>query len=334
LRLAAEQGTPALRGTADMHVGLAELHRERDELPVASEHLRRSEEQGEHAGLPQYRYRWRVAMARIKEAQGDLEGALALLHEAERRYVGDFFPEVRPVAALKARVWLRQGSVGDALAWARERGLSAEDDPSYLREFEHLTLARVLLARHAHDRDDRAMPQALRLLERLLAAAQAGERAGSVIEVLVLQALAHRAHGDLPAALVPLGRALALAEPEGYVRIFADEGPPMAALLAAAAKRGSAPDYVRQLLAAFGEAEDSTPAKQGVIEPLSQRELAVLRLLGTDLDGPAIARELMVSLNTMRTHTKNIFGKLGVNNRRAAVRRAEELALLSRTRKH
>ncbi len=108
----------------------------------------------------------------------------------------------------------------------------------------------------------------------------------------------------------------------------------MAALLAAAVKQGIAPDYVGQLLAAFGKVADSTPPRQGVIEPLSDRELDVLRLLGTDLDGPAIARELMVSLNTMRTHTKNIFGKLGVNNRRAAVRRAEELALLSRTRKH
>jgi LuxR family maltose regulon positive regulatory protein len=156
---------------------------------------------------------------------------------------------------------------------------------------------------------------------------------GSVIEVLVLQALAHQANGDLTAALVPLARALALAEPEGYVRLFVDEGAPMAALLGTAAQRGLAPDYVRRLLAAFGTAEESTPAKQDLIEPLSERELAVLQLLGTDLGGPAIARELLVSLNTLRTHTKNIFGKLGVNNRRAAVRRAEELQLLSRTRK-
>ena len=149
----------------------------------------------------------------------------------------------------------------------------------------------------------------------------------------MLQALAHQARGDIPAALVPLERALTLAEPEGYVRIFVDEGPPMAALLEAAAKRGIAPDYVRRLLAAFGTAEDSTPAKQDLVEPLSERELDVLRLLGTDLDGPDIARELVVSLNTVRTHTKNIYAKLGVNNRRAAVRRAEELDLLPRARR-
>ena len=145
------------------------------------------------------------------------------------------------------------------------------------------------------------------LLERLLQAAEEGERTGSVIEILVLQALAHQMQGDIPAALVPLERALTLAEPEGYVRIFVDEGPPMAALLEAAAKQGIALNYVRHLLTAFGKAESKTPAKQVLIEPLSERELDVLRLLRTDLSGPEIARELMVSLNTLRTHTKNIY---------------------------
>jgi LuxR family maltose regulon positive regulatory protein len=133
---------------------------------------------------------------------------------------------------------------------------------------------------------------------------------------------------------VPLQQALTLAEPEGYVRMFVDEGPPMALLLEAAAKHGdpawgagNAPNYVRHLLTAFGSAEDRTPVKQGLIEPLSERELEVLRLLATGLNGPEIARELVVSLNTMRTHTKNIYSKLGVNDRRAAVRRAKELDL-------
>ena len=132
--------------------------------------------------------------------------------------------------------------------------------------------------------------------------------------------------GNVPLALASLERALALAEPEGYVRIFVDEGPPMAALLQEAAKHGIAPNYVRQLRAAFEQG--GTPATHPLIEPLSERELEVLKLLGTELSGPEIARELMVSLNTMRTHTKNIYSKLGVNNRRAAVRRAEELDLL------
>jgi|SRR6266542_922898 len=291
------------------------------------QHLLRSQELGVRTGFAPNRSRWCVAMARIREARGELDGALDLLDEAERLYVRDFSPNVRPVAALKARVWVAQGRLGEALGWARAQGLSAEDDLSYMREFEHVTLARLLLAR-------RSILEALGLLARLRNAAEEGGRTGSVIEILVLQALAHDMQNDIPAALAPLARALALAEPEGYLRSFVDEGPPMAGLLEAAAKRRIAPDYVRRLLAALGKAEDRTPAKQALIEPLSERELDVLRLLGTDLDGPEIARHRMVSPNTMRTHTKNIYTKLGVNNRRAAVRRAQELDVLSPTRKH
>jgi LuxR family maltose regulon positive regulatory protein len=129
-----------------------------------------------------------------------------------------------------------------------------------------------------------------------------------------------------------LQRAVTLAEPEGYVRVFVDEGAPMASLLKAAAKQGIAPSYVRRLLSAVNKIENNAPVQQGLIDPLSERELDVLRLLGTDLDGPDIARELVVSLNTVRTHTKHIYAKLGVDNRRAAVRLAEKLDLLSRTR--
>ncbi len=131
-------------------------------------------------------------MARIRQAEGDLGGALDLLNEAERLYVGDFFPNVRPVPALKARAWVAQGSLGEALGWAREQGLSADDDLSYLREFEHITLARMLLARSAQERAEHSVHEATRLLERLLLAAEEGGRTGRVIEILVLQALAHQ----------------------------------------------------------------------------------------------------------------------------------------------
>ena len=298
-------------------------------MHAATQQLLRSQELGEHIGLPQNRYRWRVAMARIRQAEGDLGGALDLLNEAERLYVGDFFPNVRPVPALKARVWIAQGRLGEALGWAREQGLSVDDDLSYLREFEHITLARMLLARHQDERAEHSLHEATRLLERLLLAAEEGGRTGRVIEILVLQALAHQRLGDIPAALACLERAVTLAEPEGYVRVFADEGPPMASLLRAAAKQGTAGNYVRRLLAAVGETGHDSPVKQALIEPLSERELDVLRLLGTELDGPAIARELMVSLNTVRTHTKHIYAKLAVTSRRAAVRRAAELDLLA-----
>ncbi len=341
LRLAAEQGEPLPLGTADLYVGLAELSRERDELEQALRDLQRSKDLAERTGFGQNRSRWPVAMARLKEAQGDLDGALDLLAEAERQHVRDyFFPDVRPLAALKARLWVAQGRIAEAAGWAREQGLSAADDLDYVGEFAHITLARVLLAQSRIDRSDRGVHEAMGLLERLLNGAEAGGRTGTAIEILVLQALGHQSQGEIPAALGPLERALTLAEPEGYVRIFVDEGPPMAVLLEAAATRGIAPRYVRQLVTALGRGAgrgegrsgDGTPTGQGLIEPLSERELDVLRLLATDLDGPEIASQLVLSLHTVRSHTKSIYAKLGVNNRRAAVRRAEELDLLPRRR--
>jgi LuxR family maltose regulon positive regulatory protein len=328
----AEQTGPALRGAADMHVGMSDVFRERNDLAAARRHLVAAEELGEHAGLPQDPYRRRAAMARVRAAEGAERDALDLLDEAERRYVADFSPDVRPIAALRARLWVAQGEWERALGWAGERGLTVDDDPSHLREFEHLTFARALLARCRAERADRSLADVTRLLGRLRRAAEEGARTGSLIEALVLQALAHQAQGDVPAALVPLRRALALAEPEGYVRVFVDEGAPMAGLLRATGGQGVAPGRARGLLAALDGTADSTPVDQGLVDPLSARELAVLRLLGGDLDGPGIARELFVSLNTVRTHTKAVYAKLGVHDRRAAVRRAEELGLLSRTR--
>jgi LuxR family maltose regulon positive regulatory protein len=325
-----EPGSPQLRGTADMHVSISEVLRERDDLAGAMERLVRAQQLGEHNGLPQNPYRWRVAMARLREADGDLDGALELLDEADRLYVGDFFPNVRPVPAVRARLRIIRGDLAAAVAWAQEHRLSPDDDPTYLREYEHVTLARLLLARHATERGGTFGDEAVRLLERLLAAAEEGERAYSVIEILVLQARAHQARGDTAAAIPPLQRAVTLAEPEGFVRLFADEGPPMANLLRGLAKQGTVAGYVRRLTAASLRGGAAQPAvRQALVEPLSERELDVLRLLSTDLDGPDIARELNVSLNTMRTHTKNIYAKLGVNSRRAAVSQAHELDLLS-----
>jgi LuxR family maltose regulon positive regulatory protein len=186
------------------------------------------------------------------------------------------------------------------------------------------------------------------LLERLRQAAEAGGRSGSALEALVLQALALRALGDGSAAAAMLARALAQAEPEGYVRLFVDEGEEMQLLLAEGRgqigrqKQGGYRkliEYVDKLLAAslpvgFPQSENLNQKskidnrKSARVEPLSERELDVLKLLGTELSGPEIADRLSVSLNTLRTHTKNIYGKLGVNSRRAAIRRAEELGLL------
>ena len=330
LELVRDGGAGVLRGTADMHVGMSEIHSERDDLQAATEHLQRSHALGAHNGLPQNPYRWRVATARVREIEGDVTAALELLDDAERVFDSDFSPVVRPVPALRARVQAAHGRLAQALAWASRRGLSPGDDLTYVGELEHITLARVLLAQHRADGSEGSLRDATGLLGRLLAAAEAGGRTGAVIEILALQALTFDARGDAAAALVSLRRAVMLAEPEGYVRVLADAGPPMAALLGALAKQGFHTGYVRRLAAAAGPRDGQRPVKQPLVDPLSDRELEVLRLLVTDLGGPEIARELSVSLNTMRTHTKNIYAKLGVNNRREAVRKGQELQLLAR----
>jgi len=317
LDLAAAHGP--LRGTADMQIGLAELDFERNELDAAAEHLRTSLDLGERLALPQHAYRWRVVEARLRAAHGDHAGALDLLGEAEARFDTDYSPKARPVTAIAARVRLAAGDLAGATHWAAESGLTAQDDPRYLREHEHITLARVLLA------SGRTADTA-HLLQRLLAAAEAGNRSGSAIEALLLLALAHKAGGDTPKALAALGDALTRAEPEGFVRVVLDSGPGMTALLTAAVRHDRGAERAAALLAA-GTTQRHVPASQGLVDELSGRELDVLRLLRSELTGPQIAAELVVSINTVRTHTKNIFMKLGVTSRRAAVRRADELGL-------
>jgi LuxR family maltose regulon positive regulatory protein len=301
-----------------------------------------SQKLGEQSATTDWLHRLCVSQARLKEAQGDLDGALALLVEAERVYIRGPLPDVRPVAALKARVWLKQGRLVEALGWARGQGLSVDDDIRYMREFEHTTLARILIARYKNDQVENSIHEALRLLERLLQSADEGGRMASAIEILVLQALTHQARSDLPMALVSLERALTLAEPEGYLRIFVDEGEAMRLLILdfrftieKSARNGVHPlfSYLDKLLLAFPQPVTTSPQsktqnrKPEIVDPLSERELEVLKLLRSELNGPEIAQQLIISLNTLRTHTKSIFKKLGVNDRRAAVRRAEELDL-------
>jgi LuxR family maltose regulon positive regulatory protein len=332
MQLASAHSPVVLRGTADMHVGMSGLHREWGDLDAAILHARASEDLGEHNGLRQNPYRWRVAMAGIREVQGDLDAAAELLTEAERLYVGDFSPDVRPVAAMTARIRVRQGRLAEAAAWARERGLTAEDDLSYLREFEHITLARMLIARFREERDDRSLQEALGLLERLGHAAATGARTGNLIEILTLQALAHEARGDVARALEPLERALALAEPEGYVRTFAGEGAPMARLLAEASARGLVPAYTGRLLAEL----DAAPAPSGrpadpaaaLAEPLSQREREVLRLIAEGHSNREIADRLFLAVDTVKGHNRRIFAKLDVQRRTEAIARAREIGLL------
>ncbi|MGH8964168.1 MAG: LuxR C-terminal-related transcriptional regulator, partial [Actinomycetes bacterium] len=337
LQRATGGGEPYPRATADLHVGLAELDRELDDLTSAEDHLETARVLGQRASITENRHRWYVAMADVRAAAGDYDAAAQLLDEAETLYRHGFYPSIRPIPAMKARFQIAVGDLDAAAGWAHDRGLSVEDDPAYLREYEYLTLVRLLLAEHrdGHRTDlaGHASPAeaALALLDRLHATAVDVGRAGSLVEIRVLQALAHHTDGAVPQALAALERVQVDApEPDRYVRLYLDEGAPMEDLLERAlTEQGtSLPERLVRRLGGAAARVEGAPSQQSLADPLSGREMEVLRLLDSELTGPEIARQLYVSVNTLRTHTKRIFTKLDVNNRAAAVRRAHQLGLL------
>jgi LuxR family maltose regulon positive regulatory protein len=248
-----------------------------------------------------------------------------MLDHAEPLFLPGYFPDVRPIAATRARVRIVQGRLDDARAWARERGVAPTDPPTYLAEYDQLTLARLLVA----ESDARA---ALELVDRVLDDARAAGRDGSLIEAHLVRALAHHANDDADSAAGDLAAALIAGVPAGYCRLFLDEGQPMTELLGQVA-RSAAHDsraHAEHLLAAARRPLATPPARvrDAAAEELSEREREVLRLLATELSGPEIAGHLYISVNTLRTHTKHIFSKLDVNTRRAAVRRAIDRGVL------
>ena len=328
LRLASRMGDPPPLGTQDLHRGLSDLYRERGDFAAANRHLQESKVLGEAAELPDWQRRLCLTEAALRQSEGKVKEAEALLDEAERHAIRTPIPDLQPIPAIRARLWLAQGRLPEALRWAQKQHLSAEDALSYPREFEHFTLARLLIA-HAPQIGDRStLHDAIALLARLYDAASDGMRVKSQIEAQMLLALALQAQGRLPAALGRLAAALALAAPEGFARLFLDEGPPMVTLLKEGSKREIAPAYLPQLLALVGETAAPPVQTQPLVESLTARELEVLRFLATEMSGPEIASELVISMNTMRTHSKRIYSKLGVGSRRAAVNRATAIGLL------
>src|SRR5215831_11827731 len=336
----AGQAGPALPHVGMAHVGLAEVRYERDELAAALEHATQGVALCRHLADTLPLAIGLGMLARIRRAQGDAADALEATGQAEQVGLSpQMVTLLNPVPVWRARLLLSNGEVAAAARWASERGLGPDDELSYPREAEYLVLARVLLAERAYDR-------ALRLLERLHAQAVAQQRTGSIIELSALQTLALAARGDQAAALASLAGALILAAPEGYVRVFADEGAPMARLLGtltAAQRTGQAapagvipPDYLDRLALAFqpGSARPAprttrhTAAGAGPAEPLSARELEVLALLAAGKSNQQIADELVVVLDTVKKHVGHILGKLGAANRTQAVARARALGLL------
>jgi LuxR family maltose regulon positive regulatory protein len=335
LQAAERHGGPVLSSVGDLHVGLADVLRERGDLAGADEHLRTARDLGDRASLLENRYRWYAVMAGLLRARGDLDGAAAMLERAASTHLAGFSPDIRPIPASAARLHVAQGRLTHARDWARVHDVTPDDEPTYLAEFGLLTLARLLVAAGASaGAAGTEVDAAVNLLDRVLDAAQEAGRGGSIIETLVVRALAHRARGDLDAAVADLCRALVQGVPVGYVRMFLDEGAVMEDLLQTVVRRGEAPgsEHAAELIRIAQLDREAPPRRVADAAPgterLSDRELEVVRLLATDLTGPEIAGRLFVSVNTLRTHTKHIFTKLDVSSRRAAVRRAADLGLV------
>jgi LuxR family maltose regulon positive regulatory protein len=319
-------------------IGLGNLLREWNDLEAARRHLLEgidlAERWGEVGAINGY-----VGLARIKQALGDPRGARQAIQTAQRLAISFDAMEMDDilVGANQVRLWLEQGELGPAVRWIEERGLGGNTSLAQLEEevgsasltfyktLEYLVLVQVTIAQ--------GQPaQALEVLELLHPAAEAGGWTWYVVGILILKSLAFQAQGNSTQAMTCLEGAITLAEPGGYVRIFIDEGPPMAALLRTAVARNIAPQYASKLLAAFdahGEVAPTLPQIQAMIEPLSERELEVLRLIAAGLSNREIAQELVIAISTAKTHINNIYRKLDVSSRTQAVARARELNLLA-----
>jgi LuxR family maltose regulon positive regulatory protein len=319
---------PPVPGTAELHVGLAELSAERGDLGAAEEHLRTAEALGDGAVLTGDAGRLAAARARVEVALGDAAAALAALDEADRLQVAGPVPDIRPTAATRARVRLAQGRLTEARAWAESEGALAEADASYLNEYALLTLVRVHLATYRSEGSEAPIETAQALLDAIVEAAEAGARTGTVIEARVLQALVRQAAGEEDLGVAVLVEALRSARTEGHHAVFTAEGPAMARMLRAAVRGGADRGQVRRLLDALKGSSERPRIQPDVVEPLSDRERDVLRLLRSEASGPQVARELGMSVHTLRSHTKSIYAKLGVHGRREAVLRADELNLV------
>ncbi|MEO1439352.1 MAG: LuxR C-terminal-related transcriptional regulator [Chloroflexota bacterium] len=326
----AESQPYVVQGIADLYMGLGDLYREQNDLEIARDYLNKSEALGKQAGLPDWRVRFCKIQARMKQISGDFDEALDLLNEAERLYYITPVPNIRPIEAMKARVWIAQGHLDHAIAWASRERITPDDDTTFLREFELITLVRLHMAQLRQQNTHSHPTEVIELLERLQNAAQVGKRHGSLIEILILQVLLQQLLSNIEGALTALQQALQIAEPEGYVRLFIDEGPPMRAMLSTALEHGITPTYTQKLITAFepDKKPERAIAAQPLIDPLSDRELEILRLVADGLSNREIANRLYLALDTIKGHNRRIYAKLGVKRRTEAVAHARDVGLI------
>ncbi len=312
-------------------VGLGDLLREQNYLEQAEQTLLKGialSSRGRSATL----YRGFLSLAKLRLAKGEQYGAIDNIREAKKQAAFKFDQLI--VAAAEASARLGLGDIEPAEQWLSERGWGdrtstpLESDNAidrHMRKYEHLLQVRLLLARDQTE-------QALASLKALQRQMELQERIDIIIEIEILKALGYQTQDNLTEALAALETALSLASPGGYVRIFVDQGEPMRQLLLEAAARGTKPAYCGQLLAAYAahksdETGPAHPAQTDMAEPLSARELQVLRLLTSALTSTEIGHELFISANTVRFHIKNIYSKLDVHRRSEAVARAKALGL-------
>lgn len=345
LEKATGSDTAPMVGTSGIYLGLADLSHEQGNLEEARSYLDQSLALGKEAGLPDWPHRKCMVESRFAALRGDWESALASANEAEKLYFRSPVPTVQPIASWKARYLIALGRLNEARNWADEVQVSVDDPLFYLREFDLLTLARLLMAEAAEEQRPELLEDVISLLQRLLDSAEAEERQGSVLAICITLALAYAASEQWAEAMASLEQALTLAEPEGYVRMFALEGKPMQTLLRDYQTDSSRmQSYVNKIIAiqmnetagtisastrsaSAPKARESVPV-QPLIEPLSTRELEILELIAQGLSNREISETLHVALSTVKGHNQNIFGKLGVRRRTEAVARARALELV------
>lgn len=324
-----------------VYINMGDVFREQNQLEQAKTYLEQGlilcrPFEGWYAGVTA----GVISMARVLMAEGRLDKAMNVLLEIEKQPLPAAPLEHARLESFRARLLLAQGNFNAAARWARRSGLSATDETDYTREFDMLTLTRVLLAQaslnaqgiHPLSIATDPVKDAGDLLEHLHSAALSGERIGRVIEICLLQALMHALRQKTAEALKRLEEALNSAEPEGYVRLFADEGLPLYRLLTLLLTKPLSlvsTDYVHAILAAFPmSVRQSIQASSLAGTTLTERELKALRLLATELSIEDIATEMIISVSSVRTYAKRIYSKLNVHSRAEAVYRAKELKLL------